>query len=42
MTVRTTTRLEDIKRKIIQRHDGSIKDVSMCINRYAPGEVLDP
>jgi len=34
--------LEDIKRKIIERHDGSIKDVSMCINRYAPGEVLDP
>lgn len=40
--VRTTTRLEEIKRMIIDQHDGSIKEVTMCINRYAPGEVLDP
>ena len=40
--VRTTTRLEDIKRKIIDRHDGAIKDVTMCINRFAPSEALDP
>ena len=40
--VRTTTRLEDIKRKIIDRHGGSIKDVSMCIHKYYPSEVVDP
>ena len=40
---RTTTRLEEIKRKIIQKnHDGAVGDISMCIHRYAPGEVLDP
>ena len=42
INVRTTTRLEHIKQKIIDRHDGAIKDVTMCIHKYAPSEVLDP
>ena len=42
MTVYTTARLEDIKRKIIERHDGSIKDVTMCLTSYMPSEILDP
>ena len=41
LQVMITTRLEDIKRKIIEKHDGSIKDVTMCINKYAPSDVLD-
>lgn len=34
--------MEDIKKKIIERHDGSIKDVKMCLGRYSKDEILDP
>ena len=34
-TTYVTTRLEDIKRKIIEKHDGSIKDVTMCLGGYS-------
>ena len=40
--MRTKTRLEEIKRKIIAQFDGSIKDVTMCLGRYTKEEVLDP
>lgn len=42
MTTYVTTRLEDIKRKIIERHDGSIKDVTMCLGGYSKEQILDP
>ncbi len=42
LTVRTTTRLEDIKRKIIDHYDGSIKDVTMCIGGYSKDQIVDP
>ena len=41
LQVRTTTRLEEIKRKIIERHDGAISNVYMCIHKYAPSDILD-
>jgi hypothetical protein len=30
ITARTTTRIEEIERKIIEQHDGSIKNVTIC------------
>lgn len=30
ITARTTTRIEEIERKIIDQHDGSIKNVTIC------------
>jgi len=32
--VRTNTRLDEIRKKIIEHHDGSIKDVKICLNTY--------
>ncbi len=42
MKARVSMRIEDIKRKIIERHDGSIKDVTICLGRYTKEEILDP
>lgn len=51
LEVPITTRLEEIKKKIVERHHGAIGDplgtdgesnsVSICLNRYDPNETVD-
>ena len=36
-----TTRLEEIKRKIVDRHHGAIDNVTICLNRYDANEAVD-
>eukprot|EP00347_Sterkiella_histriomuscorum_P005921 403354757 len=42
ITARTTTRIEEIERKIIDQHDGSIKNVTICQSVYTKEQILDP
>ncbi|CAI2380588.1 unnamed protein product [Moneuplotes crassus] len=41
LEVPTTTRLEEIKRKIVQKHHGAIDNVIICLNRFEAGEAVD-
>ena len=36
-----TTRLEEIKRKIVDRHHGAIDNVTIWLNRYDANEAVD-
>ena len=35
------TRLEEIKRKIVEKHHGAIDNVTICLNRYDASEAVD-
>ena len=37
-----TVRVEEIKQMIIDRHDGAIQDVIMCLGTYDVKNGLDP
>ncbi len=40
--VSPSTTVKQIGEKIIDRHGGSIKDLSICVNRFHPEEILSP
>ena len=37
-----TTRVEEIRQMIIDRHDGAISDITICLNSYEAVNALDP
>ena len=40
LEVPITTRLEEIKRKIVQKHHGAIDNVIICLNRFEASEAV--
>ena len=42
VTVMVTTRVEEIRQMIIDRHDGSISDITICLGSYEAVNALDP
>jgi len=41
LEVPITTRLEEIKRKIVEKHHGAIDNVVICLNRFEASEAVD-
>ena len=41
MEVPDTTKIDWIRRKIIEHHDGSINNVSICYNVWTQEDILD-
>ena len=41
LEVPITTRFEEIKRKIVEKHHGAIDNVTICLNRYDTNEAVD-
>ena len=37
-----TTRVEEIRQMIIDRHDGAIQDITICLGSYESTNALDP
>merc|ERR1712151_1222088 len=37
-----TDRVEDIRQLIIDKYDGSVSDITMCLNSYEKCNILDP
>jgi hypothetical protein len=40
--VSPSTTIKQIGEKIIDRHGGSVKELSICVNRFHPEEILAP
>ena len=41
LEVPITTRIEYIKRKIIEQHHGAIGNLTICLDRYAKEDAVD-
>ena len=37
-----STRVRELGERIVQRHGGSLKELSICVNRFHPEEILAP
>ena len=37
-----TARVEEIRRMIIDNHDGSVEDIKICLGSYDKDSVMDP
>ena len=42
MEVMVTTRVEEIRQMIIDRHDGAISNITICLGTYETVNALDP
>ena len=40
--VMVTTRVEEIRQMIIDRHDGAISNITICLGTYETVNALDP